>query len=189
MKWRDPELRLILSRKKLQWTILVLVLVVGSIAIGRTFISSNTAPQKGEHPPEFSLLDTVGNVHNLSDYKGKAIVINFWGTFCPPCVTEMPEFQRQYDKWKDEPFEILAINLSENQMTVNNFVQRFKLSFTILRDQNRKTERNYKLRSYPTTFFVHPDGTIMDIFVGGMTEKDIDDRIAKLLNKSGETKK
>ncbi|MFX3633526.1 MAG: redoxin domain-containing protein [Candidatus Pristimantibacillus sp.] len=170
-------------RKPVQIVILLAVLIVGGYAIGNTLFASDESgvPKVGGTPPDFSLVDLEGNTHQLSDYKGKAVVINFWGTFCPPCVKEMPEFERQFIKWKDDGLEILAINLSEDTLTVNNFVRRFDLHYPILRDVNRKTERNYGLRSYPTTFFVKPDGTIMDITVGGMTEQSIDERVDQLL--------
>ncbi|SFE92081.1 Peroxiredoxin [Paenibacillus algorifonticola] len=172
------------SRKIMQIVILTAVLIIGGYAIGTTLFASGESggvPKVGGTPPEFKLVDLQGNVHQLSDYKGKAIVVNFWGTFCPPCVKEMPEFERQFAKWQNDGLEILAINLSEDTLTVNNFVHQFELNYPILRDVDRKTERKYGLRSYPTTFFVKPDGTIMDITVGGMTEEYIDERIAKLL--------
>ena len=71
--------------------------------------------------------------------------------------------------------------MGEDNLTVNNFIKQFDVSYSILHDENRKVERKYGLKSYPTTFFVKPDGTIMDIFVGPMTEKDIDERVTKLL--------
>lgn len=64
----------------------------------------------------------------------------------------MPEFERQFAKWQNDGLEILAINLSEDTLTVNNFVHQFELNYPILRDVDRKTEREYGLRSYPTTF-------------------------------------
>jgi len=170
-------------RRTVQIIVLSAVVIIGGYAIGMTlFASDEGAPPKvGGQPPSFALADLEGNVHQLSDYEGQALVINFWGTFCPPCVKEMPEFERQYEKWKDEGLTILAINLSEDTLTVNNFVRRFELNYPILRDMSRKTERKYGLRSYPTTFFVKPDGTIMEIKVGGMTEQEIDERISRLL--------
>lgn len=170
-------------RKPVQIVILLAVLIVGGYAIGTTLFAADESGilKAGSTPPDFTLVDLEGNTHQLSDYKGKPVVINFWGTFCPPCVKEMPEFERQFAKWKDEDLEILAINLSEDTLTVNNFVRRFELNYPILRDVGRKTERSYGLRSYPTTFFVKPDGTIMEIKVGGMTEQDIDDRVNQLL--------
>lgn len=170
-------------RKKMQIIILIAVFVIGGYAIGTTVFGKNDAVniKVGQEPPPFNLADLNGGSQQLADYAGQAVVINFWGTFCEPCVIEMPEFERQYEKWKDQGLTILAINLSEDTLTVNNFVRRFDLSFPILRDVNRKTERKYGLRSYPTTFFVKPDGTIMDIVVGGMNERQIDERIERLL--------
>lgn len=170
------------SRKVVQIVILIGVLLLGGYAIGKTLFASDGAPGIGGKPPGFALAGMDGSVHELSDYKGKALVINFWGSFCPPCVKEIPEFQRQYNKWRGENFAILAINLSEDDLTVKNFVSRFDIDFTVLRDKGREVESKYGLRSYPTTFFVKPNGKIMDIFVGGMTEKDIDDRVERLLN-------
>lgn len=171
------------SRKTVQIVILIAVLIIGGYAIGSTlFVADDKGPLKeGGKPPAFELVDLEGNLKQLSDYEGKAVVINFWGTFCPPCVKEMPEFERQYAKWKDQGLVILAINLSEDTLTVNNFVRRFDLNYPILRDVNRKTERSYGLKSYPTTFFINPNGTIMEIKVGGMTEEEIDERIERLL--------
>ncbi|WP_028610491.1 thiol-disulfide oxidoreductase ResA [Paenibacillus harenae] len=173
------------SRKTVQIVILVAVLIIGGYAIGSALFSGkDEGPLKaGSEPPQFELADLDGHVHRLSDYKGKAVVVNFWGTFCPPCVKEMPEFERQYEKWKDQGLVILAINLSEDTLTVNNFVRRFDLHYPILRDVNRKTERSYGLKSYPTTFFINRDGSILEIKVGGMTEADIDERIERLLQR------
>jgi peroxiredoxin len=170
------------SRKSLQIVILIAVLIIGGYAIGSTLFAADKGPLKeGSEPPQFKLADLDGSLQQLSDYEGKAVVVNFWGTFCPPCVKEMPEFERQYQKWKDKGLVILAINLSEDTLTVNNFVRRFDLHYPILRDVNRKTERSYGLKSYPTTFFIKPDGSIMEIKVGGMTEVEIDERIERLL--------
>lgn len=170
------------SRRPMQIVILIAVLIIGGYAIGSTlFENDKTKVKIGAPPPDFHLADLSGSPVQLADYSGKALVINFWGTFCEPCVTEMPEFERQYEKWKDKGLVIAAINLSEDTLTVNNFVKRFNLSYPILRDVNRKTERLYGLRSYPTTFFVKPDGNIMDIIVGGMTEAAIEQRVTLLL--------
>ncbi|CAM3968290.1 redoxin domain-containing protein [Paenibacillus alkaliterrae] len=171
------------SRKTVQVIILFAVLLIGGYAIGSALFANNDRDplKEGSMPPPFELADLDGSLQRLSDYEGKAVVVNFWGTFCPPCVKEMPEFERQFQKWKDQGLVILAINLSEDTLTVNNFVRRFELNYPILRDVNRKTERSYELKSYPTTFFIKPDGSIMEIKVGGMTEEDIDERIERLL--------
>jgi len=173
------------TRRTVQIAILIGVLLLGGYAVGKTlFASDDGIPREGGKPPAFALAGTDGKVYKLSDYEGRPIVINFWGSFCPPCVKEMPEFERQYEKWKGSGLEILAINLSEDDLTVSSFLDRFKLSYPILRDRNREVETAYGLRSYPTTFFVRKDGTIEEIFVGGMSERDIDERVARLLGTS-----
>lgn len=173
------------SRKTVQIIILLAMFIIGGYAIGTSlFGEDRSGPLKaGSEPPAFTLANLDGGVTSLSDYEGQPVVINFWGTFCEPCVREMPEFERQYEKWKDQGLVILAINLSEDTLTVNNFVKRFELTYPILRDKNRQTERNYGLRQYPTTFFVKPDGTLMEIVVGGMLEKDINERVERLLER------
>ncbi|AJY77209.1 redoxin domain-containing protein [Paenibacillus beijingensis] len=171
-------------RRPVQLIIFLGVLLLGGYAVGNTlFAGGSSLPATGKQPPEFALSDLAGGEHRLSDYAGKPVVLNFWGSFCPPCVKEMPEFEKQYGKWKATGLTILAVNLSEDDLTVRNFVGRFQLSYPILRDVNRQTERSYGLRQYPTTFFIGSDGTVRHIFVGGMTEAQIDEQIALLLGK------
>lgn len=170
------------NRRLIQVLIFLGVIVLGGYAIGNSlFANSGGLPRKGETPPSFALLDEAGKTHRLEDYKGKALVINFWGSFCPGCVTETPDLEEQYKKHGDKPFEIVGINLSEDNLTINNFIKQYGVSYTILQDNNRQVERAYGLKSYPTTFFVKPDGTIMDVFIGPMGKQDMDERITKLL--------
>ena len=122
------------SRKTVQITILFGVLLLGGYAMGKTlFASKEGLPSQGQEPPAFTLSALDGRTVSLDDYKGKPVVLNFWGSFCPPCVKEMPEFQRQYDKWKCQGLEILAVNLSEDDLTVKNFVAGKHLSYPILK--------------------------------------------------------
>ncbi|SEN23374.1 redoxin domain-containing protein [Paenibacillus sp. OV219] len=171
------------NRRMIQLVIFLGVLLLGGYAIGHSLFAAKDGqlPRKGAKPPEFALLGTDGKTHRLSDYKGKALVINFWGTYCPGCVTETPDLVAQYKKHSGEPLEVVGINLGEDSMAVNNFVKQYDINYTILRNERNDVQSKYGLRSYPTTFFVKPDGTIMDVFVGAMAEKDMDERITKLL--------
>jgi thiol-disulfide isomerase/thioredoxin len=171
------------ERKITQIVILIGILLLGGYAVGTTlFASDDEKPKIGGRPPAFdNVADIEGNLHSLDDYKGKPVMINFWGTFCPPCVAEMPAIERQYQKYKDQGLVVLAINLSEDDITIRDFLKRFDLSYSILRDKNRMIERRYALRSYPTTFFIGRDGRIMDIDVGGMDDEEIEQYILRLL--------
>ncbi|MFD2116000.1 redoxin domain-containing protein [Paenibacillus yanchengensis] len=171
------------NRKLIQVVILVAALLIGGISIGATLADGKKVRVKeGGPPPDFNLSQLEGGSKQLADYKGKPLIINFWGTFCEPCVTEMPEFERQYQKWKDQGLEIAAINLrGENTLTITKFVESLDLSYNILRDVDSKTEKMYGVRQYPTTYFVKPDGNVMEIVSGPMTEKDIEERVVRLL--------
>lgn len=169
-------------RKTVQYVVLALVLIIGGYAIGNTLYASSAVLKAGDKPPAFNLLGLDGSVHNSSDYGGKPLIINFWGTFCPPCRAEMPALQNVYEKWKGEGVQLIGINLSEDKLSVESYIRQVGVRFPILLDRNRQTEKQYGLRQYPTTFFVYPDGTIEDIVIGGpLTEEQIQEHIQRLL--------
>ncbi|RUS48134.1 redoxin domain-containing protein [Cohnella sp. AR92] len=171
-------------RKPIQYVILAIVILIGGYAIGRSFFTTSTVLKPGQEAPAFTLADLDGTVHDLDSYKGKPLVLNFWGTFCPPCRNEMPALQHEYEKWKDQGLELVGINLSEDRISVRQFAASVGARFPILLDRNKKTEKRYGLKEYPTTFFIAPDGQIQDIVIGGpMTEEDIDARIKRLFEK------
>lgn len=171
-------------RKPIQYIILAVVLLVGGYAIGQSFLTPTKALKPGSKAPAFELLGLDGQAHSLDSYRGKPLVVNFWGTFCPPCRNEMPALQAQYDKWKDQGVQLVGINLSEDRVSVGSFLRSYDINFPVLLDKNKKTERKYGLKEYPTTFFISADGKIQDIVIGGpMSEETIGSRIALLLGK------
>jgi peroxiredoxin len=170
-------------RKTIQYIVLAFVLLIGGYAVGHTLFASTSVLKAGDKPPEFKLLDTAGNVHDSSEYRGKPLIINFWGTFCPPCRDEMPALQNVYDKWKDKGVQLVGINLSEDKLSVESFARQVEAKFPILLDRNRQTEKKFGLKQYPTTFFVRADGTIEDVLIGGpLTEEQIEGHIEKIMN-------
>lgn len=102
--------------------------------------------------PFFELLGLDGQVHTSDEYQGKAMVINFWGTWCEPCVKEMPALQAQADKWKDKGVQFVGINVGEDQMTVENFVQQVGVDFPIMLDRDKNSVRDFGISPMPTTF-------------------------------------
>lgn len=71
--------------------------------------------EKGNLAPDFELTDMEGSPVKLSDYRGKAVLLNFWASWCPPCRAEMPHMEKLYNKYKDENFDILAVNLTNTE--------------------------------------------------------------------------
>ncbi len=164
------------NKKGLQIAILLAVVVIGAYTIGTSLFEGNTIPVVGDKAPNFELVGLDGEPYELSDYKGKWVVVNFWGTFCPPCVREMPLIQSQYEKWHPTgEVEMLAVNLDEPLVTVQSFIDDHVKNhasegaplFPVLLD-NDIVRKQFGVTSYPTTFFIDPKGVVRHIAVGEM---------------------
>ncbi len=142
---------------------------------------TTAAPRTGFLAPDFSLPALDGGTVRLSDLRGKRVVINFWATWCPPCRAEMPAFEEAYQRYKDEGLVILAVNEAEDAATVAAFRDEFGLTFPILLDTRMAVGEKYRIRFLPTTYFIAPDGTIIDQVEGGMTRATVLARIQHLM--------
>jgi peroxiredoxin len=111
----------------------------------------------------FSLNNTQGRTVNLADFSNKVVLLNFWATWCVPCVQEMPALQRLYDKYKDRGFEIVSINVNTKDERKNalDFIKRVGLTFPVLFDPDKQLAEDYGLTGYPESFFIAPDGTFI----------------------------
>jgi thiol-disulfide isomerase/thioredoxin len=128
--------------------------------------------------PPFSLPNTDGKMISLADYKGKWVFVNFWATWCGPCVMEMPMLAKLHSVMKGKKFEMLAINMEEIEPDqVKKFIRDNKISFTVLLDKDSKTGRNYAVESLPTTYVVSPAGEIYTRAVG-MREWDSEEVVS-----------
>ena len=154
--------------------ILAALVIIGGMAIGQSLFAGNALPREGAKAPGFSLHAMNGETVSLDDLKGKTVVVNFWGTFCPPCKEEMPAMQNQYKQWSDRGVEFLAVNLGESPVTVKSFVNRMELTFPILYDPNLAIRDKYAVNQYPTTFFIDPSGKIRQVKIGKMDEAFIE---------------
>lgn len=163
-----------LSQKRyVQILILGVIFIIGGYTIADSLFSEQDSPPKvGEQAPDFTLPGLDQDEYSLDDFRGKTVLINFWGTFCPPCVNEMPLLQSVYEKYQDEVV-ILGVNLDEPRLTVETFVENTGVHFPILLD-DRTVQYLYGVSQFPTTVVVNPDGKIVDIKLGAYeTEEEI----------------
>lgn len=134
--------------------------------------ASEQSPQADKPAPDFQFQDPEGRATSLSDLQGKPVLINFWATWCDPCVYEMPFIQQVYDEWSDRGLVVLAINVGESSATVKRFLQSHSLSFPVLLDTEKAVTREYNVRGYPTTFLIDKEGVIVGYKVGPFQSKE-----------------
>ncbi|MFD2762268.1 thiol-disulfide oxidoreductase ResA [Lentibacillus juripiscarius] len=153
--------------------ILAVLLVAVIYALISNFNKDKTDVSVGTQAPDFKLqqinenneLDTV----RLSDFEGKGVMLNFWGTWCKPCEKEMPYMQSLYPEYKEKGIEIIAVNLDTTKFVVEKFINKYDLTFPVPYDSNKEVRESYHVGPLPTTFFIDPDGEIVEMVEGGLT--------------------
>lgn len=120
----------------------------------------------GGRLPALKLADADGREQGTADWRGKTVVVNFWATWCEPCREEMPSLDRLRKRLSSMPFEVIAVNVGEAPERVARFTRDTPVSFPILYDRDSSTAKRWKVRGYPTSYVIGPDGRIRYYFVG-----------------------
>jgi len=126
----------------------------------------------GNLAPDFQLHNLEGKPVSLSDFRGKSVILNFWATWCGPCVFEMPYLQQVYEEYSANGLVLLAVNIDASSSKVTKFLQGHNLSLPVLLDTKQNVARRYNTRYIPTTFFIDKDGIIQVVKVGAFPNKE-----------------
>jgi len=129
--------------------------------------------------PALVLQDLQGKQHDLKDYRGQVVLVQFWATYCGPCRKEMPSMNKMAKKMGDVPFTILAVDMGESKEEVNQFVSEVKPEFTILMDESGKSIAEWRVFAAPSNFIIDPEGNIRYTLFGGV-QWDSDEMINQL---------
>lgn len=143
-------------------------------------VVSRIAPEIGAQAPDFALRDLEGNEVRLSDYRGRTVLLTFWATWCGPCRLEMPTFEGRYQELKDEGFTVLGLNYDEPVEDVSAFRDELGLSFPLLLDPGGSVQRLYRIRGYPSSIFIDPQGEVRRVHIGLITEGQLRDYLVEL---------
>lgn len=144
----------------------------------------------GQPLSDFTLLDVNGKKHNLSDYRGKWVIVNYWATWCPPCLEEIPELVDFHEKHKNVDAVVLGINHEEvDGKFLRTFVDEYLISYPVLRGDVDGPMPFGPIQGLPTTVVVSPDGKVASIKVGGVTMKKLEDLLDQEKKRSPAKKK
>ncbi len=171
---------------------LLAIIAVGLLHPGSTpTVSSSTsstssgAPvglQVGNAAPNFTLTTLDGKQVSLSDFRGKAVMINFWYAACPGCLEETPGIERfyaaQHAAGKD--LVILAVNSVDDAPTAQQFVQQYAITYTPVLDDNQRVATLYNLTATPTSYFIDRQGIIRSVVVGPVDEATLQQKVAEI---------
>ncbi len=139
----------------------------------------------GQPALDFSVKDLSGRTVTLADYRGqKAVLLDFWATWCGPCRMEMTSLQKLQDKFGGKDFEILSLNQGEAADQVNQFIARKKYGFHVLLDTDNDVAAKYGVRAIPTLVLVDKTGAIQWLQVGySENDSQLEQKIASLTGK------
>ncbi len=153
---------------------------------GSTSEGSNPAVSWSlETAPDFQLQTTDGRTFKLSDFRGKALVLNFWATWCTPCRVEMPWLIDFSERYKDKGVEVLGISMDDgNPQVVADFVKQMKVTYPVLIGNHQVGDAYGGVRFLPQTFFITPEGKINASGLGIKTKDDFEKSIRYLLEVS-----
>lgn len=137
-------------------------------------------PKVGEPAPDFALLDARdGTVRKLSDFQGKAVVLNWYASWCDPCQREIPEFQDASVMLADV-VTFVGINYQENEQKAVGTMDDLGADFPIVLDSDGKVGEHYRATGLPTTYFIDAEGIVRGVRIGEVKSKDLQENLAKV---------
>jgi peroxiredoxin len=136
--------------------------------------------QPGNLAPEFSFLDSKGRTRKLSDYRGKVVLLDFWGSWCGPCQAEAPKLVEAYRRLSSKGFEIIGINTDDKLSSFQQFITEQGITWAQTReDKAGSLNRLFRVRSYPNYFLIGRDGTILANKISENLINEIENHVSK----------
>lgn len=153
------------------------------ISAAATLSAISAGPQTGQPAADFTLKAIDGADITLSSYRGKAVVLAFWATWCEYCREELPLIAALYEEVHDGGIEVLAVNVGDEPERVLAYVAELELPCPVLMDRRGEVATRYRVRGLPTTVFIDPEGNVQRVHLGTMEEQVLRDYVDALLAK------
>ncbi|HEX6594566.1 MAG TPA: thiol-disulfide oxidoreductase ResA [Bacillota bacterium] len=175
------------KRNRFIFRSIILAVLVGAVVFA---LVSNSQKDKtiykvGDQAPDFKLEQINENNElesiQLSDLEGKGVMLNFWATYCEPCEAEMPYMQKLYPEYHNQGIEIVAVSLDGGQLVIDRFIDKYDLTFPVMHDSKGQVSDLYKVGPIPSTFFINPEGEIVEIVEGALTLERLESYFQQVL--------
>jgi cytochrome c biogenesis protein CcmG/thiol:disulfide interchange protein DsbE len=163
---------------------LIVVLVVRLQQANQAISSAPTYPLVGHAAPDFTAPvwnGAQGQTVHLAALKGKPVVLNFWASWCAPCVEEMPRLQAGYDKYRASGVVFIGLAFNDTQANGQPFLEKYKITYPAGPDGDGKTSIAYGVTGVPETVFIARDGRVVSKTPGGVSAEQLDAGIQQLL--------
>lgn len=176
--------------------LVVVILVVGIMISAAVVWSRRSAPQQnaaqnnsgtlgdvhGQLAPDFQLKNLNGGDFKLSDLRGKAVVLNFWATYCQPCKLEMPWLEELHKRYAPQGVEFVGVTMDDvSEDTIRKYVKDVNVTYTILVGKEAVGDQYGGVQFLPTTFYIGRDGKIVERVFGISGQSDIEDNIKRAM--------
>ncbi len=145
----------------------------------------SAAIRRSDHPvaPNFDLqrLDGPGRLE-LSTLRGKAVVLNFWASWCLPCRKEAPLLEEAWQKWRSKGVVVVGVDANDFKSDARRFARRYRITYPLVHDGPGRWLDDYGLNGFPETFFVSPDGRVSSWLQGELGKEELESGIRKALS-------
>jgi cytochrome c biogenesis protein CcmG, thiol:disulfide interchange protein DsbE len=143
--------------------------------------SGTRPPRIGSQAPDFTVQDSQTKI-TLSQYRGQVVVLNFWATWCPPCVEEIPSLVEMQKRMKSKGVTVIAVSVDVDENAYKQFVKDHNVNLLTVRDPNQKSNQLYGTFKFPETYVIDRKGIMRRKFIGGVdwTEPEITEFLGKL---------
>jgi cytochrome c biogenesis protein CcmG, thiol:disulfide interchange protein DsbE len=155
-------------------------LFAGLLALSGCY--SGTRPSRiGMAAPDFTVRDSDRTV-TLSQFKGQVVVLNFWATWCPPCIEEMPSLVQMQQRMKSKGVTVLAVSVDADGNSYRQFLRDHNVNLLAVRDADQKSNELYGTFKFPETYIIDRNGVVRRKFIGAVdwTEPEVIDFLGKL---------
>jgi len=159
------------------------------VALALLFATAAANAQQGrweaasEAAPALQLATVDGKAYDLAQLKGRVVIVNFWATWCGPCIAEMPSLQALAAKLGSDKVALLGVNYHESPQKITAFQRKYKVGFPLLRDAWQEASAAWKVKVLPTTFVIDATGTLRWRIVGEVdwSSREVEQRLRELL--------